>query len=79
MQENLRNELRAVAGNEKDPEFMIQDFETAIDGMEPAESENIIELNNVMAQLKEAFVNTANDIGKALQALDTENFTKIFN
>ena len=30
-------------------------------------------------QLKEAFVNTANDIGKALQALDTENFTKIFN
>lgn len=30
-------------------------------------------------QLKEAFVNTANNIGKALQALDTENFTKIFN
>ena len=44
-EETLRNELRAVAGNEKDPEFMIQEFETAIEGMEPAESENIFELN----------------------------------
>lgn len=36
-EETLRNELQAVAGNEKDPEFMIQDFESAIEGMEPAE------------------------------------------
>lgn len=69
-EETLRNELRAVAGNEKDPEFMIQDFETAIDGMEPAESENIIELNNVMAQLKDLGITDDNsDSAKALSVM----------
>lgn len=69
-EETLRNELRAVAGNEKDPEFMIQDFETAIDGMEPAESENIFELNNIMTQLKELDITDNNsDAAKALSVM----------
>ena len=69
-EETLRNELRAVAGNEKDPEFMIQEFETAIEGMEPAESENIIELNNVMAQLKELDItDNSSDAAKALSVM----------
>lgn len=69
-EETLRNELRAVAGNEKDPEFMIQDFETAIEGMEPAESENIFELNNIMTQLKELDITDNNsDAAKALSVM----------
>lgn len=69
-EETLRRELRAVAGEERDPEFMIQDFETAINGMEPAESENIIELNNVMARLKDLGITDDNsDAAKALSVM----------
>lgn len=69
-EETLRNELRAVAGNEKDPEFMIQDFKSAIEGMEPAESENIFELNDVMTQLKELDITDNNsDAAKALSVM----------
>lgn len=69
-EETLRNELRAVAGNEKDPEFMIQDFETAIEGMEPAESENIFELNDIMTQLKELDItDNDSDAAKALSVM----------
>ncbi len=69
-EETLRNELQAVAGNEKDPEFMIQDFESAIEGMEPAESENIFELNNIMIQLKELDITDNNsDAAKALSVM----------
>lgn len=69
-EETLRNELRAVAGNEKDPEFMIQDFESAIEGMEPAESENIFELNNIMTQLKELDITDNNsNAAKALSVM----------
>lgn len=69
-EETLSNELRVVAGNEKDPEFMIQDFESAIEGMEPAESENIYELNDIMTQLKELDItDNESDAAKALSVM----------